>query len=153
MRADLEYDIGDSGWLDSLKVGVRHADREQKVRYSIVQLVAGGRALDLQRAGIQRRQHGARAVSGSLRPCRYTSRATAKVSGKSTSLGDFYDGNVFPNGPMVFLNRATLADRDRHIEALSGATTNSPLAWTPLCQRANNTRAASSTRKSSTSTR
>ena len=55
------------------------------------------------------------------------------------SLGDFYNGNVFQNGPMVFLSRATLADRERHIAALSGATTNSPLLWTPLCQRADNT--------------
>ncbi|MET0532854.1 MAG: TonB-dependent receptor, partial [Steroidobacter sp.] len=33
-RVDFEYDIAETGWLDSLKVGVRHADREQKVRYS-----------------------------------------------------------------------------------------------------------------------
>jgi TonB-dependent receptor len=55
------------------------------------------------------------------------------------SLGDFYDGQVFPNGQMVFLNRATLADRGSQIAALSGGTTNSPLTWTPLCQRATNT--------------
>jgi hypothetical protein len=29
--------------------------------------------------------------------------------------------------------------RERHIAALSAATTNSPLLWTPPCQRANNT--------------
>jgi TonB-dependent receptor len=33
LRADVEYDIG-SGWLDSLRVGVRYADRNQHVRYS-----------------------------------------------------------------------------------------------------------------------
>lgn len=33
LRADAEYDIGTS-WLNSLKVGVRYADRDQTVRYS-----------------------------------------------------------------------------------------------------------------------
>ena len=33
-RADVEYDLGSGGWLNSLKAGVRFADREQKVRYS-----------------------------------------------------------------------------------------------------------------------
>ena len=33
LRADVEYDIG-AGWMDSLKVGVRYADRNQHVRYS-----------------------------------------------------------------------------------------------------------------------
>lgn len=33
LRADLEYDI-DTNWLDSLRVGVRYADRDQSVKYS-----------------------------------------------------------------------------------------------------------------------
>lgn len=33
LRADAEYDIGTT-WMDSVKVGVRYADREQTVRYS-----------------------------------------------------------------------------------------------------------------------
>ncbi|NJC41226.1 TonB-dependent receptor [Brevundimonas alba] len=33
LRADLEYDI-DTNWLNSLRVGVRYADREQAVKYS-----------------------------------------------------------------------------------------------------------------------
>jgi len=33
LRADLEYDLG-TAWFDSLKVGVRYADRSQHVRYS-----------------------------------------------------------------------------------------------------------------------
>src|ERR1700733_5025581 len=33
-RADLKYDIDKGGWLDSLKAGVRYADRSQTVRYS-----------------------------------------------------------------------------------------------------------------------
>lgn len=33
LRADVEYDLG-SSWFDSLRVGVRYADRQQTVRYS-----------------------------------------------------------------------------------------------------------------------
>jgi hypothetical protein len=54
-------------------------------------------------------------------------------------LGDFYDGKVFPNNDLVFLSKATLADQDGLIKALSGKTTNSPMLWTPLCQRTTNT--------------
>src|ERR1700744_6020747 len=32
--ADLKYDINPGGWLDSLKAGVRYADRNQTTRYS-----------------------------------------------------------------------------------------------------------------------
>ncbi|WP_163484828.1 hypothetical protein, partial [Escherichia coli] len=33
-RGDLAYDFDEGSWLDSLKVGVRYADRSQTVRYS-----------------------------------------------------------------------------------------------------------------------
>src|SRR4029077_6721486 len=33
-RTDALYDLNKGGWLDSLKVGVRYADRKQAVRYS-----------------------------------------------------------------------------------------------------------------------
>ena len=33
-RLDAQYDIDKGGWLDSLKTGVRYADRTQTVRYS-----------------------------------------------------------------------------------------------------------------------
>ena len=32
--ADFKYDINSGGWLDSLKAGVRYADRNQTTRYS-----------------------------------------------------------------------------------------------------------------------
>ncbi|WP_183818502.1 TonB-dependent receptor [Parvularcula dongshanensis] len=34
LRGDAEYDFDNSGWLNSLKVGVRYADRNQTVRWS-----------------------------------------------------------------------------------------------------------------------
>ena len=33
-RADVQYSFGGEGWLDSLKVGVRYADREQEINWS-----------------------------------------------------------------------------------------------------------------------
>jgi TonB-dependent receptor len=137
VRADLEFDIADSGWLDSLKVGVRHADREQKVRYSIYNWSPVAAPWTCNGPGFNVDN-----TAAAPYPCGSPGRVFQGYGAgiwEVQSLGDFYDGNVFPNGPMVFLNRATLANRDRHIEALSAATTNSPLAWTPLCQRAGNT--------------
>jgi TonB-dependent receptor len=139
VRADLDYRLGGSPWLDSLKLGVRFADREQKVRYSTYNWsavaqpgVCNGPGFNIDNSSP------APYPSGCNQPGRVFNGYGANIWDVS-SLGDFYDGRVFPNGPMVFLDRATLLDRERHIQALSGATTNSPLPWTPLCQRATNT--------------
>jgi TonB-dependent receptor len=137
-RADLEYDLGNEGWLDSLKVGVRYADREQKVRYSAYNWSPVAAPWNCNGPGFNADNT---APAPYPADCNHAGNFQGYGAGiwESTSLGDFYDGSVFPNGPMVFLNRATLADRDRQIQALSAGTTNSPLAWTPLCQRATNT--------------
>ena len=136
-RLDFEYQLGADSWLDSLKFGARHADREQKVRYSIYNWspVAGpttcnGPGFNLDNTSPAPYPQGC----GSGR----VFQGYGSNIWELASLGDFYDGNVFDNGSMVFLSRETLADRERHIAALSGATTNSPLSWTPLCQRASN---------------
>lgn len=34
LRADIQYNFAGGGWLDSLKTGVRYADREQRLRWS-----------------------------------------------------------------------------------------------------------------------
>ena len=138
-RLDLEYQVAAESWLDSLKFGVRRADREQKVRYSIYNWspVAGpslcnGPAFNIDNTTATPYPQG----------CGDSSRVFQGYGAniwEVASLGSLYDGNVFQSGPMVFLSGDTLADRERHIAALSGATTNSPLLWTPLCQRAGNT--------------
>lgn len=138
-RLDFEYELASSSWLDSLKFGIRHADRQQKVRYSTYNWspvaapsVCNGPGFNIDNTiptpypdscgGPQRMFQGYGAGIWEV-----------------ASLGGLYNGGVFQNGQMVYLSRETLADRDRHIAALSGATTNSPLLWTPLCQRAGNT--------------
>jgi len=138
-RADLEYKFNNSSWLDTLKVGVRYADRKQKVRYSaynwspVVQpwnaCNGPGFSLDNTTPGVytcnpsQADFKGYGAGIWSIEPLR----------------DGFYNGNVFNNGGMVFLNDATLSNYDAQVKGLSGSTTGSPLAWTPLCQRAANT--------------
>ncbi|WP_206606107.1 TonB-dependent receptor [Steroidobacter cummioxidans] len=136
-RADFEFDIGESGWLDSLKVGVRYADREQEVRYSTFNWSPVAAPWNCNGPGFN---------ADNTTPAAYPDCAAGRTfqgygAGiwESTSLGSFYNGSVYNNGPLVYLNRATLANRDAHIGALSSAETNSPLAWNPLCSREANT--------------
>lgn len=136
-RADFEFDIGESGWLDSLKVGVRYADREQKVRYSSFNWSAVAQPWNCNGPGFN---------ADNTTPAAYPDCAAGRTFQgygegiwESTTLGDFYNGGVYDSGPLVYLNRATLANRDAHIGALSSAATGSPLAWNPLCSREANT--------------
>ncbi len=139
VRADVEFDIGDHGWLDTLKVGVRHADREQKLRYSVYNWLPVAAPWSCNGPGFNIDNTAPAPYPDSCgQPGRMFQGYGAGIW-EVTSLGDFYDGSVYQNGPMVFLDRATLADRDRQIEALSGATTGSPMPWVPLCQRTTNT--------------
>jgi TonB-dependent receptor len=138
-RLDAEYELASGSWLDSLKFGVRHANRQQKVRYSVYNFsevaapqICNGPGFNIDNTTPAPYPE---SCGGSQRMFQGYGANIWDVA----SLGDFYDGNVFRNGSMVFLGGGTLADRERHIAALSGATTNSPLPWTPLCQRANNT--------------
>ncbi len=138
VRADAEYRFKDSGWLNSLKVGVRYADRDQKVRYSaynwsgVVQTwnACNGPGFNLDNTS----------------PAPYNCATRDDFKGYGAGIWDvtplrngFYNGSVYNNGPQVFLSNAVLGDYDRQVQALSASTTNSPLGWTPLCQRAANT--------------
>ena len=137
-RFDLEYDMGDDGWFDSVKMGLRHADREQKVRYSTYNWSPVAQPWSCNGPGFNVDNTTPAAYPAA---CNHAGNFQGYGAGiwESVSLGDFYNGGVFPNGSMVYLNRSTLANRERQIEALSAGTTNSPLAWTPLCERASNT--------------
>ncbi|CAN5472656.1 TonB-dependent receptor [soil metagenome] len=138
LRADGEYEFANGGWLNSLKVGVRYADRKQKVRYSTYNWSPVAAPWNC---------NGPSFNSDNTAPAAYPAACGHPDNFKgyganiwtAASLGDFYDGKVFPNGDLVFLSKQTLADHDGLIKALSGATTGSSLQWTPLCQRATNT--------------
>lgn len=136
LRADAEYAVKDNGWLHSLKVGVRYADRDQKVRYTAYNWSPIAANWNCNGAGFN-------IDNTQPAPAGTTCDANFKGYGAniwtSASLGDFFNGKVFPNGNMVFLSKAELADHDKLINDLSGKTTNSPMQWTPLCQRTTNT--------------
>ena len=144
-RADVEYDLGSGGWLNSLKAGVRFADREQKVRYSAYgwapvapSWACNGAAFNID------------TTTPSPYPITLNGLGVNTCDGKgvfegypagiweSVSLADHYDGSVFPNAPLVFLNRATLRDYNLHTEGLADRNINAPIGWNPMCDRPNN---------------
>jgi hypothetical protein len=138
LRGDLEYDFGEGGWLDSLKVGVRYADRSQTVRYSTFNWSPIAASWNCNGPGFN---------IDNTTPAAYPACAAGHPPFKgygagiweSTSLGDnFYNGNVYNNGSLVYLNRDTLQNFPKLVQSLSYPNTNSPLqpGWTPICDRA-----------------
>lgn len=136
-RADVEYDLGSGGWLSSLKAGVRFADREQKVRYSSYNWAPIAPAWSCNGPGFNVDNTTAAPYPAA---CGNPNPFNGYPAGiwESTSLSGHFDGNVFPNGPLVFLNRATLRDYDLHTEGLADRNVNAPQGWNPLCDRADN---------------
>ena len=136
-RADVEYDLGSGGWLNSLKAGVRFADREQKVRYSSYNWAPIAPAWNCNGPGFN---------VDNTTPAPYPAACgnpnpfNGYPAGiwEATDMSGHYDGSVFPNSPMVFLNRATLRDYDLHTEGLADRNVNAPQGWNPLCDRTSN---------------
>jgi len=138
-RADLEYDLGSGGWLSSLKAGVRFADREQKVRYSAYNWAAVAPAWGCNGPGFN---------IDNTTPAAYPTECgkTGQFNGypegiwDTENLAGHYNGNVFPNDPLVFLSRGTLRDYDLHTEGLANRNVNAPQSpgWNPLCDRTAN---------------
>jgi TonB-dependent receptor len=136
-RADVKYDINAAGgWLDSLKVGVRYADRTQTVRYSTFNWTPIAANWNCNGPGFN---------ADNTSPGAYPGCASGHPDFKGYGAGiwgtqnfsPFYDGNVYPNGQLVFLNNATVTNFPKLVQALSGATTNSPIGtgYTPICNR------------------
>jgi TonB-dependent receptor len=135
-RTDALYDLNKGGWLDSLKVGVRYADRKQAVRYSTFNWTPIAASWNCNGPGFN-----ADATSPAAYPsCNAGHPGFLGYGGGvwgATSLGSFYDNTVYPNGPLVFLRKGTLTNFSGLISALSGATTNSPIGggYVPICAR------------------
>jgi len=136
-RADVEYDLGSGGWLSSLKAGVRFADREQKVRYSSYNWAPIAPAWGCNGPGFNIDNTTAAPYPAA---CGNPNPFNGYPAGiwESVSLSDHYDGSVFPNGDVVFLNRATLRNYDLHTEGLADRNVNAPQGWNPLCDRTAN---------------
>ncbi|TNE63626.1 MAG: TonB-dependent receptor [Alphaproteobacteria bacterium] len=136
-RADAEYDLNEGGWLNSLKVGVRYADRKQTVRYSAFNWTPIAANWNCNGAGFNADNTGSAPY-----PTACGDRPDFQGYGagiwETVNLGDnFYNGSVFPNGDLVYLSRDTLADRDALVAALGGSNTNPPVSpgWEPICDR------------------
>jgi TonB-dependent receptor len=147
LRFDAQYDFDNAGgWLDSLKVGVRYADRKQTVRYSTFNWTPIAAPYNCNGSGFNADSSSSAPYPTNTDSCGgNVGRAPFQGYGsdiwESTSLGNFYGSGVYPNGDLVYLNRATLKDYDAAMQALSGANTNSPLGsgYTPICDRAGTT--------------
>jgi TonB-dependent receptor len=135
LRGDAQYDFEKGGWLDSLKVGVRYADRKQTVRYSTFNWTPIAASWNCNGPGFN---------VDNTTPAPYPAcngNGTFKGYGAGIfgpyNLGGLYDGKVYPNGSLVFVNQAALTDYQRLMQGLAGANTNSPLApgYTPICDR------------------
>jgi TonB-dependent receptor len=135
-RTDALYDLNKGGWLDSLKIGVRYADRKQAVRYSTFNWTPIAASWNCNGPGFN---------ADNTSPAAYPSCAGghpnflgygAGVFG-ATSLGSFYDNAVYPNGPLVYLGKGTLTNFPGLVSALSGVNTNSPIGggYVAICDR------------------
>jgi TonB-dependent receptor len=135
-RADFTYDINKGGWLDSLKAGVRYADRSQTVRYSTFNWTPIAANWNCNGPGFN-----ADNTAPGAYPACAAGHAPFQGYGAgiwgTTNFNGFYNNSVYPNGSLVFLNNATLTNMSQLVQALSGATTNSPISpgYTPICAR------------------
>jgi TonB-dependent receptor len=133
-RGDAEYEFNKGGWLDSLKVGVRFADRTQTVRYSTFNWTPIAAPWNCNGAGF----NADNTTPNPAAACNSNFKGYGAGIWESTSLGsNFYNGSVYDNGALVYLNRDTLQNFPNLLQALSGATTNSPLApgYSAICDR------------------
>jgi len=138
VRGDLKIDLNQAGggWLDSLKTGVRFADRTQNVRYSTFNWTPIAANWNCNGPGFN---------ADNTTPGAYPDCAAGHPDFKgygagiwgTTNFSPFYNGSVYPNGPLVFLNNQTITNFPRLVSALSGAATNSPIGggYTAICDR------------------
>jgi TonB-dependent receptor len=132
--ADLKYDINPGGWVDSMKAGVRYADRNQTTRYSTFNWTPIAANWNCNGPGFSITQ---------TTPAPYGACGSGTFQGYgagiwgTTNFNNFYSNTAYPNGNLVFMNKGTITNTAAVLQALSGATTNSPIApgYTAVCNR------------------
>jgi TonB-dependent receptor len=138
---DAKYDIDESGWLNSLKAGVRYADRNQTVRYSTFNWTPIAASWNCNGPGFNIDNTTPAAYPACANTAPGVPHAPFKGYGAgiwgTTNFNNFYDKGVYPNGSLVFLNNATITNMSALLAGLSGANTNSPLGtgYTSICDR------------------
>jgi len=136
-RGDLTYDIDPHSWLDSLDAGVRFADRRQDVRYSAFNWTPIAANWNCNGPGFN---------ADNTTPAPYPAGCgggQAEFNGYGAGIwgtdnfNSFYNGVVYPNGNLVFMNNATITNFPKVISSLSGAATQSPIppGYIPICSR------------------
>jgi TonB-dependent receptor len=136
-RGDLTYDINPGSWLDSLSSGVRFADRRQDVRYSAFNWTPIAASWNCNGPGFN---------ADNTTPAPYPAGCgggQAQFNGYGAGIwggndfNSFYNGSVYPNGNLVFMNNGTITNYGKVISSLSGASTHSPIppGYVPICGR------------------
>ena len=133
LRGDAQYDFDKGGWLDSLKVGVRYADRRQTVRYSTFNWTPIAANWNCNGAGF----NADNTTPNPAAACDANFKGYGAGIFGPYNIGGLYNGAVYPNGSLAFVNQDALTNYTRLMQGLSGATTNSPIApgYTPICDR------------------
>ncbi|MDB5710120.1 MAG: TonB-dependent receptor [Sphingomonas bacterium] len=132
-RGDLQYDFARGGWLDSLRVGVRYADRSQTVRYSTFNWTPIAANWNCNGAGF----NADNTTPNPAAACNANFKGYGSGLFGPYNIGGLYNGSVYPNGSLVFVNQDALTNYTRLMQGLSGANTNSPIGsgYTPICNR------------------
>jgi TonB-dependent receptor len=120
--------------VDSLKAGVRYADRNQTTRYSTFNWTPIAANWNCNGPGFSVTQT-TPAPYGACGPGTFQGYG-AGIWG-TTNFNNFYSSGVYPNGNLVFMNKGTITNTGAVLQALSGATTNSPIApgYVAVCNR------------------
>ena len=138
LRGDLNYEFDrggwSNGWLSSLQVGVRYADRNETEGYSTFNWTPIAANWNCNGPGFS---------SNATGPAPYGACGAGTFKGYGTGIfgpykfGNLYNGQVYPNGSLVFVNQSALTNYNRLMQGLDGANTNSPIApgYVPICDR------------------
>jgi TonB-dependent receptor len=133
---DAKYDISEGGWLNSLKAGVRYADRSQTTRYSTFNWTPIAANWNCNGPGFNIDNTAPAPYPACAQPHADFKGYGAGIWG-TTNFNNFYDKGVYPNGPLVFVNKGTITNMSAVLAGLGGAATNSPLGtgYTSICDR------------------
>ncbi|MEA3066750.1 MAG: hypothetical protein QOK41_157, partial [Sphingomonadales bacterium] len=136
-RGDLKYDFSHESWLDSLKVGVRYADRHQTVRYSTFNWTPIAASWNCNGAGF----NADNTTPNPAAACDSNFKGYGAGIFGPYNIGGLYNGSVYPNGSLVFVNNNILTNFDQLMAGLKGSATNPPISpgYVPICERAGTT--------------
>jgi TonB-dependent receptor len=136
-RGDVKYDLAQGSWLDSLRVGVRYGDRHQTVRYSTFNWTPIAASWNCNGAGF----NADNTQPNPAAACDSNFKGYGAGIFGPYNIGGLYNGSVYPNGSLVFVNNNMLTNFDQLMAGLKGSVTNSPIppGYVPICERAGTT--------------